>query len=110
MERVFDVDGKWRGEVLKASRRMYSELHSRLDQVWYIRVPDWDCVIDWRWQQEQEMAQKNLKTRSAVENFLGRFERIVNHMQDSCTQWADLVMDVDRNHDISLLDQHEKTM
>jgi hypothetical protein len=30
-------------------------------------------------------------------------------MQDSCTQWADLVMDVDRNHDISLLDQHEKT-
>jgi D-glycerate 3-kinase len=107
-ERVLDAGGKWRGEVLKASRRMYSELRSRLDQVWYIRVPDWDCVIDWRWRQEQELAQKNLKTRSEVENFLGCFERIVNHMQDGCARWADLVMEVDRNHNISLRDQSGK--
>ncbi len=107
-ERILDADGSWRREVLKASQRLYNALHSRLDQLWYIHVPDWNCVIDWRWQQERELAQKNLKSRTDVENFLGCFERIFNHMQDSYPQWADLVMEVDRNHDISLPDQYEK--
>jgi D-glycerate 3-kinase len=107
-ERILDADGSWRREVLKASQRLYNALHSRLDQLWYIHVPDWNCVIDWRWQQERELAQKNLKSRTDVENFLGCFERIFNHMQDSYPQWADLVIEVDRNHDISLPDQYKK--
>jgi D-glycerate 3-kinase len=107
-ERTLDADGSWRREVLKASQRLHKALHSRLDQLWYIHVPDWNCVIDWRWQQERELAQKNLKSRTDVENFLGCFERIFNHMQDSYPHWADLVMEVDRNHDISLTDQYKK--
>jgi D-glycerate 3-kinase len=108
LERIYDADGCWRQEVWKAWRQLYNALHGRLDQVWYIRVPDWNCVIDWRWQQEQELAQMNLKSRAEVENFLGSFERIVNHMQDSYPQWADLVMEADRNHGIALPDQSEK--
>ena len=105
LERVHDANGFWRLEVWKAWQQLYTALRNRLDQVWYIRVPDWNCVIDWRWQQEQEMALMNLNSRIEVENFLGSFERIVNHMQDSYTQWADLVMEADRNHDISLPEQ-----
>ena len=105
MERVLDADGGWRREVLKASQRLYKALHSRLDQLWYIRVPDWNCVIDWRWQQEQELVQKNLKSREDVEAFLSCFERIFYHMQKSYTQWANLVLEVDHDHDISLPDQ-----
>jgi D-glycerate 3-kinase len=109
LERVNDADGKWRCEMLDAWRRLHNALDSRLDQVWYIRVPDWNSVIDWRWQQEQEQAHVHLKNRSEVESFLGSFERIVNHMQDSYTLWADQVLQVDRNHNISLSDQSEKT-
>lgn len=101
-ERVRDAHGSWRHEVWKSWQRLYTELHRRLDQVWYIRVPDWNCVIEWRWQQEQELAQVNLKSRAEVEKFLGTFERIVNHMQDSYTQWADQVIETHRNHAISL--------
>jgi len=108
LERDHDAGGNWRAEVLKASQRFYEAFLGRLDQVWYIRVPDWDCVIDWRWQQEQELPLMNLKSRAEVENFLGCFERIVNHMQISHTQWADLIMRVDRNHDFSLQGQSEK--
>jgi D-glycerate 3-kinase len=108
MERFDDADGCWRQEVWKAWQQLYTALRNRLDHVWYIRVPDWNCVIDWRWQQEQELAQMNLKSRAEVENFLGSFERIVNHMQDSYPQWADLVMEADRNHGIALPDQSEK--
>jgi D-glycerate 3-kinase len=102
LERERDSDGRWRKAVLKSWLEYYSALSGRLDQVWYIRVPDWNCVIDWRWQQERELASRNLKSRSEIGNFLACFERIVNHMQDSHTQWADLVMEADRNHDISL--------
>jgi D-glycerate 3-kinase len=110
MERVHDAHGAWRLEVRKAWQQLYAALRNRLDQVWYIRVPDWNCVIDWRWQQEQELAQMNLKSRAEVENFLSSFERIVNHMQNSYPQWADLVMEADRNHGIGLPDQSEKAM
>ena len=110
MERVHDPDGSWRHEMWKAWQQLYNALHGRLDQVWYIRVPDWNCVIDWRWQQEQELAQMSLKSRAEVESFLGSFERIVNHMQDSYRQWADLVMEADHNHDISLPDQRGEAM
>ena len=106
MERINDADGYWRQEVWKAWRQMYAALCKRLDQVWYIRVPDWNCVIDWRWQQELELelelARMNLKSRAEVEKFLGSFERIVNYMQDSYKPWADLVIEADRNHGISL--------
>jgi D-glycerate 3-kinase len=108
LERKRDSDGSWRQAVHDAWLSNYAALRSRLDQVWYIRVPDWNCVIDWRWQQEQELAQMNLKSRAEVENFLGSFERIVNHMQDSYPQWADLVMEADRNHHISLSQQSRK--
>ena len=107
-ERVQDAHGSWRHEVWKSWQRLYTELHGRLDQVWYIRVPDWKCVVDWRWQQEQELAHVNLKNRAEVENFLNCFERIVIHMQGSYTQWADLVLEADRNHDIRLPEQNRK--
>ncbi len=108
LERVHDADVIWRREVLKAWRQLYTALRIRLDQVWYIRVPDWNCVIDWRWQQERELKRMNLNSRAEVENFLGSFERIVNHMQNSYIQWADLVMEADRNHEISLPEPSEK--
>lgn len=104
MERLQDTEGTWRKAVSKAWQHMYSDLDSRLDQVWYIRVPDWDCVVDWRWQQEQDLAQKNLQNRLEVMHFLARFERIVRHMQNSSSEWADLVLETDREHNVRLPD------
>ncbi len=109
LERVHDADGKWRRQVLQHWQQFHAALDRRLDQLWYIRVPDWNCVIDWRWQQERELANRNLESRTEVEKFLGSFERIVNHMQDSCTRWADLVLKAEHDHHISLADKIGKT-
>jgi len=105
VERRQDPGSHWRNHVQQAWQRMYDALGERLEQVWYIRVPDWDCVIDWRWQQEQELAQKNLHSRQDVANFLASFERIFRHMQVSYPQWADLVIEAGREHDFRLPDQ-----
>lgn len=104
-ERRQDPDSHWRTQVHHAWQLMYDAFRKRLDQVWYIRVPDWECVVDWRWQQEQELLQKNLNSRQDVADFLARFERIVGHMQVSYAQWADLVIEAGRQHDFRLPDR-----
>lgn len=109
LERIHDADGIWRRQVLQYWQQLHAALDRRLDQLWYIRVPDWNCVIDWRWQQERELTNRNLESRADVEKFLGSFERIVNHMQDSCTRWADLVLEADHDHHISLANKIGKT-
>jgi len=108
-ERINDPDGAWRGEVFVAWQQLYAALESRLDRVWYIRVPEWECVIDWRWQQECELMHGNLENRDEVEHFLGSFERIVHQMQKSCPQWAELILDANRDHEISQADRNRKT-
>lgn len=108
-ERSNDADGHWRRAVLREWRHMHESLRGYLDQLWYIHVPGWNCVIDWRWKQEQELALRNLNSRSEVANFLACFERIVNHMQGSYQEWADLSLEVDHSHQISLAGQVKRT-
>jgi D-glycerate 3-kinase len=105
LERLQDPDHSWRMHVQNQWKLMYSTLNERLDQLWYIRVPGWESVIDWRWQQEQELASGKLKSREEVGIFLAGFERIFRHMQKSYPRWADLVIAADKNHDIRLLKQ-----
>jgi len=108
LERTQDTSGTWRNEVSQAWNRMYRKLRKRLDQVWYIRVPDWECAVDWRWQQEQQRLQKNLQSRHEVVQFLACFERIVRHMQSSHREWADLTLELNHSHNIRLPEQNRK--
>jgi D-glycerate 3-kinase len=101
-ERSQDPDCGWRIHVQGQWQLLYSALRRRLDQLWYIRVPGWERVLDWRWQQEQELANGKLHSRGEVEKFLAGFERIFRHMQETYPQWADRVIEADSKHDFSL--------
>jgi D-glycerate 3-kinase len=94
----------WLGHVHEAWRNMHKELQKRLQQLWYIRVPDWGCVVDWRWRQELELPNRGLETREDVENFLASFKGIFRHMQKTYPGWADQVLVTDRNHNFRLPD------
>ena len=97
-EKRQDADGYWRRRMHYCWTDYHLALQSRLDAVWYIRVPGWDCVVDWRWQQECELARPNLGRIEDVRNFLGTFERVVRHMQNSHQEWADVTLSADRDH------------
>lgn len=101
-ERPQSQDENWLLEVDRAWNEMYRELNSRLGRVWYIRVPDWDCVVDWRWQQEQELGHMNLPSRLEVIRFLSSFEQIVKYMQRTHSKWADLMIETDQRHNFHL--------
>jgi len=106
LERTQDADQQWRTHVCHHWLLMYNALRERLDRMWYIRVPGWSSVIEWRWQQEQERAPRGLNSRREVELFLAAFERIFRHMQKSYPQWADLVIAANAAHELELLDEN----
>jgi D-glycerate 3-kinase len=98
LERSQDPDNSWRKRVNDTLGVYHDTLAAHLDECWYVRVPGWDCVVDWRWQQEQELPEKSLASREEVASFLSFYQRIVGHMQRSCQVWADLILEADPGH------------
>ena len=98
-EHELDPRGAWRAEVAKHLERYEALLHSKLDLRWFMAPPNWECVVQWRWQQEQELGdRRHMHTMEEVRNFLATFERLGRHMLQSCNDWADLVIHLDLDH------------
>ena len=98
LEKNQDALLTWRRHVNSCMETYYSSLRQRVGQFWYLAVPDWDCVIDWRWQQEQELSRPLLSSREETGEFLATFERIVRHMLATSHDWADFRLEADRSH------------
>lgn len=102
-----DSNNRWRQLVNTELTKYHHDLSTRLDALWFMSAPGWDHVIDWRWQQECEGMRSGqasyLETREAVSGFLSRFQRIAMHMRQTCTEWADIVIDIDQNHILKIL-------
>lgn len=98
LESKEDPLATWRRYVNRCLALYHSSLRQRVGQFWYLSVPGWDCVIDWRWQQEQELPRPLLASREETRRFLATFERIVRHMQATSGDWADLRLETDRSH------------
>jgi len=103
LERREDSRGIWRAYVNACLGRYCDDLAPRIGRYWYLQVPAWDCVIDWRWQQEQELAQARLHSRAETAAFLATFERIVRHMQASAAAWAECRLRADSAHRLQVM-------
>jgi D-glycerate 3-kinase len=97
-ERVHDPQGCWRGHVNEQLARYRADLQARVDGYWYLDVPGWQHVVDWRWRQEQELARPRLQSRDEVADFLATFQRIALHMQETSARWADWRLRCDALH------------
>jgi len=93
-----DHDLVWRRWVNLNAQKYHQALEQRTSNRWYLQAPHWCSVIDWRWQQEQELAQPALKTRQDVATFLAHFQRLVQHMQHTADNWADLIIPLNDAH------------
>ena len=106
LEAEDDPDIRWRALVNDKLTQYHSDLSPRLDQNWFMAFPSWSRVIDWRWQQELEAIQSGqpryLQDRDAVSEFLAAFERIALHMRSGCKQWADIVIRIDEQHQLTM--------
>lgn len=98
LEASKDADGEWRAKV---NAYLY-DYHRALDPVvntrCYLNAPDWEAIVQWRFQQEREAGSGMLSDLGSVRQFLEHYERLCLHMQTSHSSWADIVIQLDHQH------------
>jgi D-glycerate 3-kinase len=75
----------------------YAELFGRLDMLVMLRVPSFDKAIEWRQLQESKLHDPLSDTQ--LLRFMMHFERLTRHMLDTGPAQADLVIDINENHE-----------
>ena len=89
LERNEDSDGLWRGYSNNILARDFQPLYEQVDQWVMLRAPSFDCVFDWRREQEQKLAATlpadqadGLMDDAALHRFIQHYERITRYCLD----------------------------
>lgn len=108
LERLEDVDGRWRAYVNGQLATTYAELFALIDYLALLRTPSFDCVYAWRAKQEQKLADRLQGTRDAagimteqeLRRFIMHYERLTRHILATMPVYADAVFELDENQRI----------
>jgi D-glycerate 3-kinase len=93
-----DANGKWRLYVLERWQAFEREFDNRLQETWFLRDPGWEQVLDWRWQQEQQLARPRLRSPGDVSEFLQTFQPLYELIRSHMPDRADVLIDIDPDH------------
>lgn len=102
LEAQEDAAGTWRHFANNALAGVYQELFGRIDKLVLLAAPDFDCVFDWRMQQESDLeaslAKDAPKTMNAcqIARFIQHYERLTRHILSEMPARADLVVRLDQ--------------
>jgi D-glycerate 3-kinase len=105
LERDTDPTGAWRGYVNQRLDEEYADLFAELDYLFYLQAPDFKAVLRWRLEQEEKLAAISapddigIMDRAKITTFLQHFERLTRANFISLPEIADLVLELDDNHD-----------
>ena len=109
LEREFDSQGAWRLWVSEQLQGEYAKLFGRLDRLIFMQVPGLNQVIEWRRQQENCLAKANQNAvakpmnDSELQHFVMHYERITRSMLRTLPCRADIVLSIDKNHEVNTL-------
>lgn len=102
----------WRQYVNQQLSGEYQQLFSLIDKLIMLKIPDFEKVMVWRKLQEDKLKQTlNIKTSDKImsatdiNRFIMHFERITRHTLKEMPQRADIVLEINHNHQI-----HQSTL
>lgn len=106
LEAKEDPGGEWRHYVNNKLLRDYKDLFARLDALIMLKAPDFDSIYRWRWEQEQKLAgtdgdSTHLMNKVELTRFLQHYERLTQRALDKLPGRADVVLELDREHQIA---------
>lgn len=113
LEATLDAEGIWRGFVNDALAGAYANLFARIDHTVLLRVPSFDCVLDWRMEQEEKLrlscadsgqseGQRFMSEAELVE-FIAHFERLTRWMLVDMPSFAEVLVDFNRDRSFKSL-------
>ncbi len=111
LELVQDVQGIWRRYV-NLRLQDYQTLFNSIDFLIMLKAPSFDCIFNWRRLQEEKLAitmknQTNNKImdQAALQHFIQHFERLTRHGLQHLSDRADLVFNLNDQHQITSMFQ-----
>lgn len=109
LEAKEDSQGVWREYVNQQLHSLYEPLFSRLDCTIMLKAPSFECVYNWRLEQEEKLIQKlsdkkeaNNQTMSPAEiaRFIQHYQRITEHLLQTLPLTADYIFSLDDHRHI----------
>ena len=105
LEEQEDPSGNWRRFVNDQLAGAYADLFGQLDVLVYLRIPNFSAVHRWRLEQEQKLAAvtqhqaAGIMSEDQIARFIQHYERITKADLASLPGTADVVLELDENHD-----------
>lgn len=108
LEREADADGRWRQWCNDRLRDDYPPLWQRIDRLCWLQPPDWEVVLGWRLQQEQELLARADGSATgmdiaAMRHFIAHFERVSRHALGCMPARADHLVTLDAQRQVCAL-------
>jgi D-glycerate 3-kinase len=111
LEKLEDPDGVWRRYVNQQLREVYPDLFNMIDIWIMLKAPSFDCVYQWRLEQENKLRTAALKSTSTTDNnmvmdeqgvrrFIQYYQRITEHLLKTLPDQVDYLFELDENRKI----------
>lgn len=106
LEKSEDPNGIWRGYANQQLKDIYPPLFEMLNALVFLSVPDFDCVLRWRTEQEEKLAASTgaseacVMTGSQIERFIQHYERITMQNLECIPASADVRLELGQDHQV----------
>lgn len=109
LEESEDETGQWRRYVNTQLKHHYEPLFSNIDFMVMLKAPSFDCVYQWRLEQEQKLIasltqvqndSQQVMNEAQIARFIQHYQRITQHLLHTLPQKADVVFELDDNREI----------
>ena len=106
LEKKEDLNFKWRNYVNKQLKNKYKYLFNKMNDIIYMKVPNFSSLQKWRLKQENKLRLKNIKKKfkimanSEVLKFMMTYQRVTQQMFKDLPKIASIVLNLNKNHQI----------
>ena len=103
LEAEADVDGRWLRYVNGVLAADYAPIFDQLDLLLMLRAPSFECVHQWRVEQERRLAQRlgaktgdhRLMSAATIARFIQHYQRLTEHALATLAPMSDCVLQLD---------------
>lgn len=104
LEAEEDTEGSWRRYVNECLANDYPKLFELIDELIMLKAPGFECVYQWRLQQESKIARRpgdRVMSEAQLRRFVEHFERITRQCLRSLPDKADVVYELNARQEIT---------
>ena len=113
LEKVEDPDSRWRSYVNQQLQDVYPQLFNLVDRWVMLKAPSFDCVYQWRLEQENKLRSSELNSQHETANsadrimdskqiarFIQHYQRITEGLLETLPARVDYLFKLDKNRKI----------